>query len=230
MKVIFDYDNSHFIKPYTTTKNGILCYTFHKNMLNYSLIKKISKSDFEIYCTKNFKNNSPYKKTHFKNYDFSKNTTFKTLIYNNIDIIFKSISNQIKTLCIYCQNPDERAKNITDCAIKHSDIIYFQTNDSNFFDKMNTYAIKTHGIGLLRSVSKECDVIVILNTKITDFYKKGKYIINLQENNTVFNCNLLWDFCDEKTSDFDTKGIKKAFFIEKTPVFLKLKWKILKKS
>lgn len=230
MKAIFDYDGRFCIRPFKAEKKEILYYTFHKNFFNFSAVKKEAKKDMEIYCTKSFKNSSPYINAFFKNYDASKNQSFEALCFENMDIILKSIPLEIKSLGIYCKKNDDRIKKIIQSAVNHSDTIYLFTEDANFFDEINSYAIKSYGTGLLKNEKKECDVVIILNERITDFFKKGRYVVNLQKGHTVFNCNLLWDFYDEKAKKIDTKGIKKSFFTEKSPIFLKLKWKIPKKS
>lgn len=230
MKAIFDYDGIFRLKPFEKESKEIIYYTFHKNIFNFSAVKKEVKKNPEIYCTKSFENNSPYINAYLKNRKTPSNTSFEDLCLTNIDIILKSISPEIKSLGIYCKKRDERIKRIIECGVKRSDTVYLFTDESVFFDEMNAYAMESYGTGLLKNKNKECDVVIILNEKITDFFKKGRYVINLQKGRTVFNCNLLWDFCDEKTAKTDTRGIKKSFFTEKTPIFLKLKWKILKKS
>lgn len=229
MKTIFDYEPNFSLKPYEVKNIHFQYFLFKNNLLNSLLVKSISKESSEIYLTKAFEN-SPYIKAHNKSYNSSKTKKFEEITYNNLDIIIKCMPIEPNTVCLYSKEKDTRINSVIDCVSKNCNIISLITENSNFYDNANEYAIKNHGIGLLKSVSKECDIIVILNTNINDFSKKAKYVINLQSDLKVYNCNLLWDFYDEKTKNFETKNVKKAFFIEKTPVFLKLKWKIPKKS
>lgn len=229
MKIIFDYEPNFSLKPYEFKNNHFQYFLFKNNPLNFLIVKTISKKSSEIYLTKAFEN-SPYQKAHNKSHTPQKVLKFEDIAYNNIDTIIKCMPIEPNTVCIYSKEKDTRINSVIDCVSKNCNIISLITKDTNFYDSANEYAIKTHGIGLLKSVSKECDIIVILNANINDFSKKSKYVINLQSDLKVYNCNLLWDFYDDKTKNFETKDVKKAFFIEKTPVFLKLKWKIPKKS
>lgn len=230
MKTIFDFDDKKSFKPYKLIKTDILHYVFYRNIFNYHNVKNICKTNCEIYCTDNFKTNSPYRSIYTDNYDETKSLVFENIVYDNIELILKSMNTVIKTANIYSQKSDNRINKIIDCISKYADVIYLITDSTDFYNTINSYSIKKHGMGLLKSLAKECDITVILNTNKTDFYKSGRYVINLHSGHAVFNCNVLWDFYNKKNDLSNITDIKKAFFIEKTPDFLNLRWKILKKS
>lgn len=230
MPIIFDYKNKYSLKPYKLEKNPFLKYEFYNNPLNSFVIGKLIKEKHEIYGSYFFKNNDFYSSIFNKKYDFSLSKNFENVTLLFMEKILNSMKTTIKTVSIFSKNKDERVFSLIDNLCEYSDVLYLITDDKNFFDSVNEYSMKKYGIGLLKSASKECDIVVILNTNITDFYKKGRYVINLCVGHPIFNCNLLWDFYDVKLEKIIPKGIKKAFFTEKNTLFLKLRWKIQKKS
>lgn len=230
MKTIFDYENKKSFIPYTFIKNDIPHYVFYKNIFNHHFIKNICKKGYEIYCTNSFKTQSPYISTYIDNYDTKKNQIFEDIIYDNMELILKSMNTNIKTVKIYSQKSDSRITDVIDYVSKYADVICLITSDTDFYKNSNSYSIKKYGIGLLRSLSKKCDIIVILNTNKNNFYKEANYVIDICKGHTAFNCNVLWDFYDKNNTVSGVKDIKKAYFIDKMPDFLNLRWKILKKS
>ena len=224
-KIIFDFKDKYHPFYKKTIKNNILIITFKKNPFNNFYIKIFSPDKEKIFITDNFKNSK---------YNINlKNPSSEKIFLNNFDTIIKNMKFRIKTAMICSERKTNDIYFIIDSLIFVCEHIYISTSDDTFFDKINNYSINKYGLGLLRKEitgNFEYDVIIILNERISDFYKKGRYVINLMQNHPVFNCNLLWDIYDKNSCETDGLEIKKVYFLSKDSKFFDLKWKIMKKS
>ena len=234
-KIVLDYEKKFSHKPFEISFYEKFFYIkFHNNPLKSVLLKKIIISNHEIYITKEFKNSvlQPVFEKYYKNY----NVCFEDCVFNNLEVILKSINTKIENICICFKRTNgdyEKLKTVTDICTHFTEKIFISTDDVIVFDKLNSLIIEKTGVGLLyKNVEtiRESDVIIILNERISDFSNKTRFVINLQKNHYVYGCNLLYDFYDKSCFCFEHLDMKKAFFCDKNAHLFKLQWKIMKKS
>ena len=225
-KIIFDFYDKASATPYKLLKKeNFLHITFYKNFFTDFFIRRFLIFEDKIYISDNFKRNSDLYKI--------KNPSFEKLILNNLEIILKNMTININSAVICSFYEDKKIYAVLKCLIPLSGKIYISTSDENFYKNINRYCLENYGLGLLKKdivQTEDADLIIILNERKNDFYKKGRYVISLMENHPLFNCNLLWDFYEKNNEFLNDIPIKKAYFIEDSTKNLKLQWKIMKKS
>ncbi len=233
--LVVDYENKFSYRPFKITSYDKFMYIeFFKNPLTYFLLKKIIKKSSVIHTTKEFKKSSLFEI--FEKYYKIPASSFEDCVFKNLETILKSLNTDIKSICICFKKSRgdyEKLKKVTDVCTHFTDKIFLSTDEIIIFDKLNSTLLEKTGVGLLYKnieTVNDCDVIIILNEKLCDFSKKARFVINLQNNHFVYGCNLLYDFYDKSCFPFEHINIKKAFFCDVNAVFLKLQWKIMKKS